>query len=331
MVSFHQWQKSLKSKPEPRQITWLCGSETVLVDEAVEYIQSYLGPQPWDELHLVVGEDSERSIWAAAEQHPLGSSPRLVIIRNAEDLKNWDRFIAWMRDRTLNPRTYLVLISNEERIPKTTPTREERRDGAKPEPLPHIAAIGARGHVVECRPFTSATAHHSIPWVQSKVRMREGVAKHLMERSDFNLRHVRDLCAKLAVFPGEPTIAVINDMLTERPRDSFADALLALDRKTALLALREIPPSDYGRVIGLLDSRLELAGMIHDMQVEHRSQGEITKAAGQQAFLVKDVLPVAKHYDIKRRQSIRKVLAVADEAYRSGQTESVMEALTLFW
>lgn len=331
MASFHQWRKGLKKNPQPRQITWLCGSETVLIDEAVGIIRDYLGPQPWDEISLSAGEDSERVIWAATEQHPLGSTPHVVTIRNAEKLQDWDRFIAWIKDRSYNPRTYLILISNEERVPKTEPTREERRDGVKPQPLPHIAAIGARGHVIECRPFTSATAHYSVEWVRAKVPMRENVARHLMERSDFNLRLVRDLCQKLVVFPGEPTISVINDLLTERPRDSFADALLALDRKTALLALREIPTSDYGRIIGLLDSRLDLASMIHDMQLEHRSPGEIAKAAGPQAFLVKDVAPIAKHYDIKRRQSIRKMLATADSAYRQGQTDSIMEALTLFW
>jgi hypothetical protein len=142
---------------------------------------------------------------------------------------------------------------------------------------------------------------------------------------------VRDICQKLAVFPNEITISVVNALLVERPRDSFSDALLALDKKTALLALREISPEEYGRTLGLLDARLDLAGMVHDMQIEHHSPSEITRAAGSQAFLVKDIIPVSKHYDSKRRLAIRRILAIADEGYRSGQTVGILEAVVAFW
>lgn len=333
MVSFNQWSKSLAKTPAPRQITWLCGEERVLVDDAFSYIKGYLGPEPWNYVALSAGEDSERAIWNAADQFPMGGSPRLVVIRNAEKLQQWDRFIDWIKNRTAHPRTYLVLISNEARVPKTEPTPEERRKGVKPEPVAHIAAIGAKGHVIECRPYTTATSKYSVEWVQSKVRMREGVAKHLLLRADFDLLLVRDVCRKLAVLPAdqEITLAIVNAMLSERPRDSFADALLALDRKTALLALQDIQPDDYGRTIGYLDSRLDLAGMVHDMMSEHRAPHEIARAAGSQAWLVPEIMGVAKHYSGKRRLAQRKILAMADEAYLGGQRDGIMEMIVTFW
>jgi len=331
MASFNQWRRAIAKKPEPRQITWVCGDERVLVEDVVEQIRDYLGPEPWNYVPLVAGEDSERRIWNEADQHPLGGSPRLLVIRNAEKLERWDRFEEWIKYRTLNPRTYLVLVSNEERIPKVEPTPEERKKGERAKPPAHIAAIGTKGYVIECRPYTSATAQYSIEWVQSKVKMREGVAKHLLLRSNFDLRLVRDVCRKLAVFPGEITISVVNALLVERPRDTFADSLLALDKKGALLALRDLQPEDYGRTIGFLDSRLDLAGLVHDMHVERKAPYEIARAAGSQGFLVKEILPVAKHYDAKRRLAIRKVLAVADEAYRAGQTTGVLETVVAFW
>lgn len=331
MVSFNQWRMGLKKNPAPRQVTWICGSERVLVDDVVEYILDYLGPEPWNYVPLVVGEDSERTVWTAADQHPMGGSPRVLVIRNAEQLTQWDRFEHWVKNRTLNPRTYMVLISGEDKVPRIEPTPEARRKGAKSEIVPHLAMLGTRGHVIECRPYTSATAKHSLEWVQSKVRMRDGVARHLLERADFDLRLVRDTCRKLAAFPSEITLSVVNALLIERPRDSFTDALLALDKKTALLALRDIDTSDYGRIIGLLDSRLDLAGTVHDMQVEHRSPTEMARALGAQAFLVKDIIKVAKHYDARRRLAIRKILASVDEAYRSGQTIGILEAVVAFW
>lgn len=331
MASFSQWRTSLKRSPAPRQITWVCGNETVLVEDVIEHIVGSVGPEPWNLVTLVAGEDSERTVWAEADQHPLGTSPRVVIIRHAERLQNWDRFLEWIKYRTLNPRTYLVLVSSEERIPRVELSPEAKRKGEKAEVAPHIAAIGTKGHVIECRPYTSATALKSVEWVQSKVRMRDGIARHLLERSNWDLRLVRDVCRKLAVFPNDITITVVNALLVERPRDTFSDALLALDKKTALLALKDITSEDIGRTIGFLDARLDLAGTVHDMQVEHRSPSEMARAAGPQAFLVKDIIPVAKHYDAKRRLAIRKILSTADEAYRAGQTVGVLETVVAFW
>jgi hypothetical protein len=331
MSSFSQWRKSLVKNPDPRQITWLCGNERVLIDDVVHDIRSKLAPEPWNYRSLVVGEDSERTIWNEADQHPMGQSPRLLVIRNAEALKDWDRFIDWIKNRSHNPKTFLILVSNEERIPRTELTPEQRRHGEKAEVLPHIAAIGTKGHVIECRPYTNATAKYAVQWVQSKVRMREGVAAHLLNRADGDLRLVRDVCTKLSVFPGEITISTISGMLIERPRDSFSDALLAMDKKTALLALKDLQPSEYSLTLGYLDSRLDLAGTIHDMQVEHRPQTEIVRAVGSQGFLVKDIILIAKHYDAKRRLTIRKMLALADEALRYGSSDGVMEAIVAFW
>lgn len=333
MTTFNQWRNALVKKPHPRQLTWVCGDEPVLVQEVLDQVRGQLRPEPWNVVALAAGEDSERDIWNAAAQYPLGGGYRLIIIRNAEQLQQWDRFADWIKGRTANPRTYLVLVSNEPRVPKTEPTRDERRAGAKPEPLPHIALIGAKGYTIECRPYTSATAKHSIAWVKGKVMMRDGIAQYLMERSNFDLRLVRDVCRKLAVLPADQdvTLAMINGALSAQPRDSFEDALLALDKKTALLALEHIQPDEYGRVIGLLDSRLDLAGLVHDMLIEHRAPHEIARAAGAQAWLVPEIIPIAKHYNSKRRLDIRRMLSVVDEAYRSGNRVGLLEVVVATW
>lgn len=331
MATFSQYLTSTKKDPNPRQITWLCGPEVVLVEEIVSHVVNTLAPDPWNFVNLVAGEDSERTIWSALDQHPLGSSPRVVVIRHAQQLKHWERFISWVKDRGRNPRTYVVMVSDEEHVPKTEVSSAERRDGLKPQPLPHIAAIGSRGHVVECKPFTSATALKSLEWVKSKVPMRDNVAKHLLERANWDLRLVRDTCLKLAVFPGDITISVINSLLEQQPRDTFTDALLALDRKTAFLAAEKIPETDIGRTIGLLDAQLDLAGRVHDMQAAHKTSGEMAKALGPQAFLLPDILKVSRHYSAKRRRDTRRLLAMVDQAYRSGQRIGLLEAVVSLW
>ncbi len=333
MSSFNQWRKSLEKNPTPRAITWVCGEEKVLIDDVLAYIKAKLQPEPWNYVHLVVGEDSERQIWNTLNQFPMGQSPRLVVIRHAQGIKDWEPWLVWVKNRAANPRTFVVLISDEDLLPKTEVSFQEKRRGVKPELLPHIAAIGVRGHTIECRPYTTATSKYSIEWVQSKVRMRDNVAKHMLLRANFNLRLVRDVCVKLAVLAKdqEITISIVNTMLTERPRDTFPDALLALDRKTALLAAEEIQPDDYGRIIGLLDQRVDLAGMVHDMMSEHHAPYEIARAAGAQAWLVPDIMNVSKHYNVSRRDQIRHLLAAADEAYRGGQRTGILQYLVVGW
>lgn len=331
MATFSQYVAAHRKSPAPRQATWLCGPESVLVEEILTDIIETLGPDPWNIVRMSAEEDSERSIWATLDQHPLGTSVRVVVIRHAQQIKNWDRFLLWAKNHKLNPRTYVVLISDEPGVPKTEVTQQERRRGAKPQPLPHIAALDHWGRVVECKPFTSATTNTSLEWVKAKVPMRDPVARHLLTRANWDLRLVRDICFKLSVFPGEPTIQVVNTIMEEQPRDELVDALMALDRRTALLAAQRVDPGEIGRIIGLLDSRLEKAALIHDMQSSYATTLEMRRALGGQAFLLHDYLQVAKHYDSKRLLSIRGVLATADAAYQTGQKVGVLETLISLW
>jgi hypothetical protein len=126
-------------------------------------------------------------------------------------------------------------------------------------------------------------------------------------------------------------MTMVNELLREHPRDSLTNALLALDRKTALLALEVLDPGDYSAVIGSLDANLELAGLVHDMLVAHKPTAEISKAAGSRRFLVPDLLPVARHYGPKRRASIRRSLAEADEALQRGERTAILESVITFW
>ena len=330
--SFSQWRLAFKKDKTVKHITWVCGSERILVEEIVQNIRGNLNPDPWNFVTLFAGDESERTIWSEVWQLPMGHGGyRLTVVRNAEKLKKDEFFEVLIRDRLSHPNNYVVFVSNEEELSRIAPGEGEKLVRGKGELIPRLAGMKGKGHTIECKPFTDITAKHAVVWVQEKAKIKPVVAAHLLNRSDGDLRIVRDVCNKLSVFPGEITLTVINDMLAQRPRDSFVDALMALDKKTALMALRELPRSEWSRTIGLLDSRLELAGMVHDMQIDHKSPGEIAKAAGTRSFLIKDVLPVSKHYDSKRRLKIREVLSLVDEYRTTGYPEGSMSVLVNFW
>lgn len=326
---FTAWRTSFQKDHAVRQVTWVAGPETVFVEDVVETIKSELKPEPHNVFPLVAGDDSERLIWAEIEQEPADGQRRLVIIRNADRLKNLDRLIPFIQHRATNPNTYLVFVSRANELPRLPPPKEDRY--AKGELVPYLAALTGKGHIIECKPVTQSTADKAVLWVMEKAKINRKLAEYLLERCNGNLRLARDLSAKLRVFGGEVTVAVINLLLAEQPRDDFADALLGLDRKTALLALKKLTPSEYSQALGMLDARLEFAGMLHDLQVEGASPAEIGRAAGNKRFLLDSILPIAKHYNAKRRLQIRNMIALADEALRSGVTEGPMEAIVAFW
>lgn len=322
MSTFSVWWKSDRSTP--RQFTWLCGSERPLVDYIVGSITEALEPDTWDHFPYDAETDSAEEIWASINQYPLSVNPRLIVVKAAH-LLDPARISELLRNRRFSPSTYVIFISDETKIP-----RVELPDKTTERPA-HLRAFQNKGYVIECTPFTQATAKYAVQWVQSMKSMRSGVASHLLERCNGNIRLARDLCNKLSMFPQEPTISMVNELLREHPRESFASSLLSLDRKTAILALRELPPEEYAGVIGILDANVDLAGLVHDMLVQHKSNSEISKAAGSRRFLVPDILPVARHYNPTRRASIRRLLTDADETLRLGERVGVMEALIAYW
>lgn len=328
MTTFSAWRDSFEKDHKVRRITWLSGPETVLKEEILEEVREALDPPTWNSFMFVVGDGSDRDFWAKLDEHPIDKKNRLVVVRGAQRLKNPDRITAWLKASAQNPLTYVVFISDDKDLPRLPPS-EENRFG-KGEIMPFLS-FGSKGHIVECKPFTATTAGKARAWVRSKADMSDQVAGFLLDHANGDLRLVRDLCVKLSVFPGTITNGVVAQLLTEVPGDDFADALIMLDKKTALAALEKMQPSEFGQAIGFLDARLELAGMIHDMQRDQATQGEIARAAGNKNFLVKNLLPVTKHYDAKRRLRIRQTLAIADEYLRIGAREGILESVVALW
>lgn len=299
----------------------------MLVDEVVSLIKTEVDADPINFLYFDAEIDTPRVIWNELLQLPFGTKGnRLSIVSNADKLLDTPQFQEYVKSRGTLPRNYVIFVSTDPAL------RRVDTDKSKGELHPSLTYLKTRGALIECRPFTATTAKYAVEWVKQKADIRGRVAEHLLNRATGDLRLVRDTLGKLSVFPGEITLGVVNEMLEEVPNDTFLDAIFALDRKTALSALSELPSSEYSRTLGLIDARLDLAGLVHDMLIEHKNPGEIARAAGAKSFLVPDMLPYAKHYDKKRRLRIRTLLATID-GYTSttGVPDGALEVLVLMW
>jgi DNA polymerase III delta subunit len=324
MSTFSQWWLSFKKSGQAKQITWLCGNEPVLVDEVVDLLKGVIPADAVNTVHLDAREQTPRYIWNELRQYPFGQdATRLTIVYGAEDLPLDEDFIQYIKDRGALPRNYVIFVSSEDQLRK-------KEDNAR-SVVDALEYLKGRGAVIECRPFTASTAKHAVTWVKEKAELRGRVAEYILNRATGDLRLVRDTLNKLKVIKGDVSLRLIDEMFEAQPDDTFLGALFALDRKTALAVLQEMPRSEYSRTIGLVDARLDLAGLVHDMLIQQKSSGEIAKAAGNKGFLVPDMLPVAKHYDKKRRLRIRKYLATVDSYSQYGVPEGALEALVAIW
>lgn len=327
MSSFSSWYKNYQEGKGLRQITYVLGTEPVLASFVVSKLVRAVNAVGPDLYLRTASRESEREIWNQLDRRPIAGGQALSLILEADQLQQKDRLIDWVKNKKFNPQHFVILSSNEPDAPRVPVGDPKDR---KTEVVPYLK-FGAGGFLVECKPFTPATVKTAIHWVRSICPMTDQVAGYLMNRADANLRLVRDTAEKLAVFPGSVTQGVVNDLLAEQPRDSFVDALLALDKKTALAALRRTDKQDFSRIIGTLDSTLELAGLVHDSQLENRPRFELIKAAGKRAWLLPDIEKVAKHYDVKRRIRSRQLLLMADEVLRAGESVGIMEAVIALW
>ena len=329
MSTFSVWLQAYTKDPTPKRVIWVCGPERVLVDDVVSSTVRALDLRPWSEHRLVMGEDKEKDIWELAMQYPLELEDRVIVVHAAERIKDFSPLKNFLASARSNPTTHLIFVSNSDRAEKTPGNREE---DIKPELLPHLKAIQSKGRIVECKKFTNATWKHAMAWIAARADVSPSVAKHILVRTNGDLRAVRDVCAKVAVIPNA-TNQHINMLCDVMPTDTFADALMVLDRKTALAALGGMSDEEQTQALYDLNYRLEEARAVHDMIAERKTKAEIRgmlRSRGK-AHLVDHLMDVSKYYNRKRGLEVRRVLDAAIRAHESGARGGVLESVIAVW
>jgi hypothetical protein len=317
--SYSQWRTAVDGG-DLRRVTWVAGDQSVLVEEVIDTTKDKLNLSVLDYVSLSFGPRFERDVWAAANQYPLTpGANRMILIRDAERLTRWQQLTDWLaRTRSL-PGVYLVFVSGDAELPSVTV-------GGRKVLAPHVAQLKApRGSLVKCAALSPADA---LGWVRRRSGLDEPLAQHLLTRTGGNLAQAAAVCAKLSLFPQSAGARTINSLVAESASAHFTDELIALNKRQALLCIPGIDDTEAHRLIGLLDSRLDLLEKLHRMQVAGKSWRE---TSGISPFLLRQYLPFARHYDTGSCTHRRRVLAVIDDAFRTGARDGVFEALTALW
>jgi len=304
----------------------VCGLETVLVDEVVSTIEKDFPVSDWNKQKFVVGVTEDIEIWEGLFATAIDGGNMLTVVYEFEDITNKELLSSLLEKKSKTHK--VVLVSREPRIEKVPEKVEDETVFLLPM---HLREFEKKGKIIECHSFTQSNAKTAVAWIKTKIDAYDGAVVHLLNESNNNLRLVRDVVQKLNWMNEKASIRNVSILLNEEPSESFSDALLALDKKTAMLALNRVDESDYLQLIGQLDSQVELAGKIHDLLVQHKSIPDIMRTLKSQAFLVPQLSKTAKHYSRSRRLLIRNLLAETDRRIRRGSSEGVLESLVVLW
>lgn len=326
MANWRQWREQA-DLGEVRRVTWVCGTERVLVEEVVDHVRSTLAPADVDYVSLVAGSDPDKEVWAQANQYPMTpKAPRLVLVRDADRIKKWKPLEDWINSSRLTPTQHLLFVSNESDFPYLPNPQ------GKPTTLkPHAELIKAKtlGRLIRCAPPNEEDLVYLVQ------RLMPGTDSHtaayLITRTQGSVSLIHNVAGKASVFKGSVSPQVIDALCSESPSEDFTHELLALHKPQAFLALEALAYQDYPKTIGSLDRSLDYMGKLNQALRRKQTLKDISMSKEVPVFIARLLLPYAKHYDPQRITSCRQVLAMADSNIQAGAREATMEAVVSLW
>ena len=321
MPSYAQWRNSAE-KGQVARVTWLCGDQRILVEEVIEETKKFLEITEFDYYSFSAESNSALEIWDAAFQYSLDpTANRLVLVREADYLSDWSPLVKWFAHSRQFVSTYLMFVSDLAEYPVVPDQKNVTLQA-------HIELIRTKGKTVRCNLPSSGEL---VAWIQRNSVFAEDTAKYLLDRSGGDLKVINNLCRKSMMFGADPGQRVVAQLAEEVTQQSFADALLAMDKKAALQALTRLPEAEYTRVVGQLYSRLDVLHTLHKAVPNFNTVRELSEATGLKIFLIQKYSPLAKQYDQVKLTKCRNILTIVDDAIQRNATSGAMELLVTLW
>ena len=172
--------------------------------------------------------------------------------------------------------------------------------------------------------------------IVSWSRMDRKTAAYLAVRTGYDLARCRDVCRWTNGLKGDITLRVIDALTLLSPKDSYVDALVRLDRRTAATFAGLTSPREARTIVGQLVMKLaDLERIQRAMQKALLKTPEPARAMSTTAFLsdlpivkVKELWSAAKFYD---QQAVRRRTELLLQADAHSDDPGVLEVLAASW
>lgn len=323
MSTYTQWKN--KVNDDVKRLTWVCGPERVLVEEVVDGIRDNISPSFMDYMSMAAGETPDKDIWANANQYPMDpKAKRLILIRDADKMKNWKPLTVWLSNTRVLPNVYLLFVSNDTALLG----KKDQQGNKKWLPPDVIRNQPGKVGLVECKIYNTDDL---VAWVKGKSKVDDKTAKHLIDRAGGNVYLMHNVCMKASLFNGKLSDKIIDVLCAETPADDFVTLLLSLKKPQAMSVVEKISRKDYGYILGGVAYKLDVLAQFNAAVRKGTTMRDAAQLPGANDFLVKQLYGIAKYYDKGRQSRCRRVLALIDDAHNNGADDCVMELLCSLW
>ena len=292
-----------------KRFYYISGDVLPLKIEAVKMIRDMVQPRITDRVRLDAKTDSYADIMSALHLQPISGHNRLVVIWNAEKIKDWSRITPLLYERR-EWNLYAVFVTNES---------NPRKEGG-----PNVyKEFADSGRLIECRSFTDKSLSE---YIRLQLSVDEDTAYELMTRCAFDTTRIINAINILNLYD-EVDLALVAELI--QPQGEFELAEAIWDDLSWTLRC-DIPSRDWPKMLGLLTlviTRLALAFEVG----EHASARELAEATRMQPFIAVQVMKLRDK--VKRRQLplYADIVAQADFMRRGGAARGLLEWLACSW
>lgn len=314
MATFGQWNKSRAL----RRVAWICGPETVLVDEVAKaYLASFSQSTQYKWMNAL--GDSEKSIWDTVFSQPSGS--RLLSISGSENLKELNSNLEVLVNEGLDEHTTLFYSSAPDFL------RVEAGKKKVLHPALSVLQKSRHGQLIRCvLPSKEQDLEDLVAsWWPEAGR---NFAAQLLSRTN-SLSEVRELCTKARCAGLPPTQDSLDAVWVPSLASSFIEALFSGNKSAAFTAASHV--TDIGSVISFLYFRIKVLRSISQAMNEGLDNRQQAMRLDLDPYLLRKLRVFAASYDLRKAYRHTQLLVVAESAHKSGVREGILEMLVAGW
>lgn len=313
MATYIQWNKN---RPV-RKVTWVCGPEHALVQEVLaEHNRLELDRHSY----YLASTAEEPQLWDSLLSWPRGGS--LAVVYNAERLTLLDRFEVLVE--AVPDLAHVVFCADADDFART-------EAGGKHPLAAHLAAIQASkdGQLVRCcRPSREEDLLRVIAswWPGAGANL----AAEVLARTGGDLESAWAACKTAEAAGLVPAAASLDLACQQTPVVQYATHLLAGQTREAATEAARMSEAGVGGTLKYLTSQLGTLYAYHGYAALGLDADQVARK-GIPRWQQLSLAPVAAGYGAERVTRCRKLLAMAEDAFRSGVRVGILEAVATLW
>jgi len=311
-------------KARVRRLYWIYGEETVLRNLAVEHIRSMWGASIFNTTRLSAADTSESEIWAHLNQHPLDSDQRrLIIVTEAQRLKNLDRLIEWLKDNQTFRSAMVTAIF--------VSSAHDWEDSEERDAIVKSSSAGwVRCALPKDDEDRLKRAQEIICTWGNIDFITAGV---LARRVNFDLSEARAVMVKASLFPeARVTPQAVEMLAPRRVEDDIIWSIIGKQRRKAIEAVVEGKDTyNVSQILGTLATHVVMLGRLNAVLPNSPTVRDAVSRIGGREQYVRMLWPYARMYPRKEVHRRIQLLHRMDRALQSGAKDGILESLIALW